>query len=90
MEKAKKDRTVARSNFTRNFNSLSSMINDSAEKVIVEEQFNKFKGCWGKLETAHDAFIEATDIDIESDKDGLYRGSECEVRRSCENIFFLP
>ena len=67
----KKERTIALSNFTRNLNSLNTMITNSAQTSIVVEQFNKFKGCWDKLEAAHDAFISVTDIDIETDKDGL-------------------
>ena len=67
----KKQRSVALSNFTRNLNTFNGLLDDAAPRVLVTPQFNKLQGCWEKLEEAHDKFMEATDIDIDTDKDGL-------------------
>ena len=67
----KKRRSYALSNFTRSFNALNSLIDDSAPHVIANPQFEKVKSCWEKLELAQESFIEKTDIDIENDVSGL-------------------
>ena len=72
MDKAKRQRTLCLSNFTRNLNVLNKLIDDSAPETLVTPQYEKLKECWGLLELAHNQFIGETDIvDIETDKDGL-------------------
>ena len=68
---AKKQRTVALRQFTRNLNHLTKLLEDASPAVLVTPHFDKFQGSWTKLEEAQDNFIELTDIDIETDKDGL-------------------
>ena len=68
----KKMRSLALSNFTRSTNKLEEVINDSSPLVIVTPQYNKVMQCWEKLETAHDEFIEKTEIeDIDNDPQGF-------------------
>ena len=67
----KKRRTTAKIGFTKNLNILSGLIDNDSQSFLVTEQFEKFKGCFQKLENAQEAFIEVTDIDIENHADGL-------------------
>ena len=60
----KKIRSQALSNFTRNVNSLISLLDCSAPSVLVSPQFNKMKSCW-------ESFIATTEIDIDTHQDGL-------------------
>ena len=68
---AKKQRTIALRQYTRNLNHLDKLLDDASPAVLVTPHFEKFQGSWTKLEEAQDKFIELTDIDIEADKDGL-------------------
>ena len=64
---AKKTRTRALGNFTRNYNQFESMLNESSPAILVNPQYEKLKDCWESLEAAHDDFLDNTDIDIETD-----------------------
>ena len=70
-DQAKKKRSIALSAFTRNLNTLLSLMNQSSHIVLVSPQFEKFQQSWDKLEAAHEEFMEKTDIDIEVDSNGL-------------------
>ena len=67
----KRQRTSAKSNFTRNLNLLTVLMDNNTQSFLVTEQFEKLKGCFQKLEETQEAFIGATDIDIENHADGL-------------------
>ena len=67
----KKKRSQALSNFTRNVTTFNSLLGDSAPSILVRPQFDKVQSCWEKLELAQECFIEKTDIDIDTHKDGL-------------------
>ena len=68
----KRQRTSAKSNFTRNLNLLTGLMENNAQAFLVTQQFEKFAGCFRKLEETQEAFIGATDIDdIENHADGI-------------------
>ena len=67
----KKKRTSALSGFTRNVNILDGLLDEESQTVLVDPQFEKVKTAWEKLEFAHDEFIAATNIDIDTDPAGL-------------------
>ena len=75
----KKQRTFMKANFTRKLNVLAELMDESAQTFLVEEAYEKFKTCWEKLEESQEAFIMASDIDIENHPDGLkYMDAEYE------------
>ena len=63
MDIAKRRRSQALSNFTRNVNSFNNLVKNSAPSSIVKPQFDKVLNCWDTLEKAQDSFIELTNID---------------------------
>ena len=67
----KNRRTVSKSNLTRNINKLNKILDAEASIELVKEQFNKVRDCYNKLEQAHDEFLLATDVDIDSDPAGI-------------------
>ena len=67
----KKQRKVALTNFTRNLNSLVRLLDNSSPKVLVTPQFEKLRSHWTKLEESQDLFLATTDIDIETDVNGI-------------------
>ena len=67
----KKQRTLALRNFLRNVNSLIDMLDGGVPEVIVTPQYEKFQACWEKLEAAQDAFLNVTDVDVETDPSGF-------------------
>ena len=67
----KKQRSAALSKFTRNLNSLTNLLDSNSPGSLVNPQFDKLKTCYENLEEMHDAFITATEIDVETDKDGF-------------------
>ncbi len=69
--KSKNCRKQAKANYTRASNVLKDLIGLSSSPELVNKQFNKAMDCYDKLEAAHDEFIAITDIDIDTDKDGL-------------------
>ena len=71
MADERRKRTNAKSNFTRKYDILDQLINDSAQSFLVTEQYEKMKTCFNKLEETHDEFIDKSDIDIETDADGI-------------------
>ena len=81
----KKKRSQALSNFTRNVNKLTELIDSLSPLVVVTPQFEKVMKCWEKLEEAQDEFIAITDIeDVDTDPEGVQyldapgiRHSEC-------------
>ena len=68
---AKRRRSSALSNFTRNENLLTKRITNSAPISIVTPLYEKVTLTWEALEKAHDEFLEVTNIDIEEDAGGL-------------------
>ena len=68
---AKRRRSSALSNFTRNENLFNNRITNSAPLSIVTPLYDKVTVAWEALEKAHDEFIEVTEIDIEEDAGGL-------------------
>ena len=76
---AMKKRTTAKRNFTRNVNKLNNLLDGIAQVEIVLPQFEKMNKSYDVLETAHDEFISAIDIDIEIHKDGLSFMEEIDV-----------
>ena len=71
-EKAKRDRSTALRNFTRNLNTLNELFKEADIGNLVTPQYEKVKVCYEKLEDAQDAFISAADqgMDIDNDPDG--------------------
>ena len=67
----RKRRITAKSNFTRSVNKLNKLLDSVTQVEIVIPQFEKMNKCYEELEKAHDGFLSATDIDIETHKDGL-------------------
>ena len=61
----KKNRTKAKSDFTRIEKTLRTLIDNNSQSFLVTEQFEKLKVCFQKLEDAQDAFLGVTEIDIE-------------------------
>ena len=68
---AKRKRVLELSNFTRNLNKLIKYIDEGAPASMVKPQYEKMQDCYEKLETAHNDFLGITDIDIETDRDGI-------------------
>ena len=67
----KKKRTSALSGFTRNVNILDGLLDEESPTLLVDPQFEKVKRAWENLELAHDEFIAATNLDIDTDPAGL-------------------
>ena len=67
----KKQRAILLKNFTKYLNTFNELLDDESPTTLVSPQFEKLKGCLEKLEDAQDAFLAVTEIDIETDKDGL-------------------
>ena len=67
----KKRRSVALGGFTRSVGVLRSAITTESPICVVTPKFEKVNDAWDKLEAAQEAFIEATDIDIDNHADGL-------------------
>ena len=67
----KNRRSSALGRFTRSVNVLRSAIQSESPISVVTPKFEKVNEAWDKLEAAQDAFIEATNIDIETHADGL-------------------
>ena len=68
---AKRRRSSALSNFTRNENLFNNRIKNSAPLSIVTPLYGKVTLAWEALEKAHNEFLEVTEIDIEEDPGGL-------------------
>ena len=70
---AKRERSTALRNFTRNLNLLSELFDESAGNALVTSQFEKVKSCWKKLGDAHDRFMSTVDesrINLDTDPEG--------------------
>ena len=69
----KKERIRALSNFTRNVNTLTKLLDNSSPNSLTAPQFDKMNKCWERLEEAQDKYLESAegDMDIETDKDGV-------------------
>ena len=75
----KKQRSLAKSNFTRNINKLNSLLdNNVSQAELVTPQFDKVNECYELLEKAHQEFLKATDINIEEDDDGFAYMEKCD------------
>ena len=70
-EAEKKRRSIALGGFTRSVNLLNTVINEKSPISVVTPKYDRVNEAWYKLEAAHDAFIEQTDIDIEEHADGI-------------------
>ena len=67
----KRKRITEKSAFSRSVTKLNKLIASAASLSLVEEHFEKVKNCYERLETAHNDFLMATDIDIENEPDGI-------------------
>ena len=67
---AKRRRSTALNQFTRNVNSFNKLIQNSAPAVTVTPSYEKVIAAWEKLEEVHDAYLEIADIDVETDIGG--------------------
>ena len=74
-EQEAKMRANAARNFTRSITSLDKLLDSGAPSNVVLPQiskcWDKVCECWDKLQIAQDNFIEKTDIDVETHKDGF-------------------
>ena len=70
MDAAKRRRSTALKNFSRNENTFNKLITNSAPSSTVQPAYEKVIACWQILEEAHDAFLEIADIDLETDVGG--------------------
>ena len=81
MAELKKKRKTALSNFTRNLNTLSSLLEDNSPPLLVNPQYDKFKECWEKLEAAHDEYLDNSDIDPDNDQEGSFEYLEAHATK---------
>ena len=79
-EAAKRQRSTALMNFSRNGKSFNTLITNAAPLSTVQPAYEKVIACWDKLEEAHDAFLAITDIDLETDARGYKYIDEPAVR----------
>ncbi len=70
-EEEKKKRITSKSNFTRSVTKLNKLLDVDAPVDIVTPQYEKMNQCYDILEKDHNAFLSATDIDIQNHADGL-------------------
>ena len=75
-DQEKKRRTIALRNFSRSTGTLTNLLDKNQPSAVVMPEVNKHwekvTECWDKLQSAHDAFLEETDIvDLETNKDGF-------------------
>ena len=75
-DQEKKVRSIALRSFTRSTGTLANLLDANQPSVVVMPEVSKHWGkvmeCWDKLQSAHDEFIEKTDIvDLDNDKDGF-------------------
>ena len=70
-QQEKKMRSHALANFTRAVNTFNNLVDAKSYSNVVIPQFEKVQIYWEKLESAHESFIEKTDIDIDAEDDGL-------------------
>ena len=68
---AKKCRSQAKSNFTRAITVFNNLVNAKSPLNLVTKQFDKVMSCWEKLEAAQDEFTDKTEIDVDSDANGV-------------------
>ena len=69
-EQEKKKRSTEKGSFSRSITKFNKLIAAAASLSLVTEQFDKVKNCYDRLESAHNEFLLATDIDIENEDDG--------------------
>ena len=70
-DQEKKRRSNCLSNFTKSVNNFNKLNQDAAPIDLITTAFQKVQSCYDKLESAQDAFIEVTDIDIDTHADGI-------------------
>ena len=70
-KKRRHARSQALSNFTRSANVLDSLITESSPVELVKPQFEKVSSCWERLEAAQEVFIENTEIEVDTDANGI-------------------
>ena len=79
-ELEKKQRSTAKSNFTRNVKKLIGYLdNDVSQAEIVTPQFALMNECFELLEKAHQEFLNATDIDIDESQEGVAYMDSCDA-----------
>jgi multidrug efflux pump subunit AcrA (membrane-fusion protein) len=66
----KRKRATAKGRFTRQETHLKGLLDIAGDKVIVTPAYEKFVECWNRLEEAHEDFVDADDIEVETDDDG--------------------
>ena len=79
----RKKRITEKSTFTRSVKKLIKIFDTESPMTLVEEQFAKVKSCYDKLETTHNEYLMAADIDIEDGPDGLAYIRPVQVTRWC-------
>ena len=79
-DQEKRKRITEKSAFTRSVNKLIKALDAGAALNLVTEHFEKVKSCYEKLEEAHDAYLMATYIDIETEPDGIAYMNESDAK----------
>ena len=79
-EQEKRKRITEKSAFTRSVNKLNKAIAATASLSLVTEHFQKVRDCYERLETAHNDFLMATDIDIETEPEGIAYMTESDTK----------
>ena len=49
---------------------LAELLDIQGDKVIVTPAYEKFLDCWNRLEEAHKEFVDAENIEVETNDDG--------------------
>ena len=70
VDAAKYRRSTALNQFTRNLSLFNKLIQNSAPAVTVTSLYQGVVASWEKLEEVHNAYLEITDIDVETDIGG--------------------
>ena len=68
---AKKCRSQAKSNFTRAITVFNNLVNAKSPLDLVTEQFDVVMNCGEKLVAAQEEFIDKTEIDVDTDANGI-------------------
>ena len=79
-DQEKKRRSNCLSNFTKSVNNFNKLNQDAAPIDLITTAYQKVQSCYDKLESAQDAFIEVTDIDIDTHADGIKYLDEPAIR----------
>ena len=69
-ETAKKRRSQALGNFTRNVNTFNNLIANESTLDVIKHQYGKVLDVWSALEKAQDTYLGVANIDI-NDNGGM-------------------